>query len=51
MPKTIYIDRKKLKLSRDKFEEMLKKDKRAAEILKKEKEEHDELIKKLKEEK
>lgn len=51
MPKTIYVDRKKLKLSREKFEETLKKDPKAAEIMKKEKEEHDKLTKKLKEEK
>ena len=49
MPKTIYVDRKKLKLNRKKYEEMLKKDPKAAEILKKEKEEHDKLTKKLKE--
>lgn len=49
MPKTIYVDRKKLTLSREKFEEMLKKDPKATEILKKEKEEHDKLTKKLKE--
>jgi len=51
MPKTIYVDRKKLKLSREKFDEMLEKDPKAAEILKKEKEEYDKLTKKLKEEK
>jgi len=37
MPKTIYVDQKKLMLSREKFEEILKKDPKAAEILKKEK--------------
>ena len=51
MSKTIYVDRKRLKLSREKFEEMLKKDTKAAKIMKKEKEEHDKLTKKLKEEK
>lgn len=51
MRKTIYVDRKKLKLSREKFEEMLKKDPKAAEIMKNEKEEHDKIIKKLMEEK
>jgi hypothetical protein len=49
MPKTIYVDRKKLKQSRKDFEENLKKNPKAAEILKKEKEEFDILTKKLKE--
>ena len=51
MPKTIYVDRKKLKLSREKFVEMLMGDKKAAEIMKKEKEKQDKLIKELMEEK
>ena len=51
MPKTIYVDRKKLKQSREKFEESLKKDRKAAKIMKEEAEEHDKLTKKLKEEK
>jgi len=41
MPRTIYVDREKLSLSREKFVEMLKK----------EKEEHDKLTKELMEEK
>ena len=48
MPKTTYIDRKKLKLSRKQFEEVIKKDPKSAEILKKEKEGHDKLTEKLK---
>ena len=51
MPKSIYVDRKKLKLSRENFEEMMKKDPGAAEIMRKEKEEFDKLTKRLKEEK
>jgi len=51
MSKIVYVDRKKLKQSREKFEETLKKDPKAAKILKEEKEEHDKLTKKLKEEK
>ena len=51
MPRTIYVDREKLSLSREKFVEMLKKDRKAAEIMKKEKEEHDKLTESLKEEK
>ena len=47
MPRTIYVDREKLQLSREKFEEMLKKDPKAAEIMKKEKEEYDKLTKEL----
>jgi hypothetical protein len=51
MPKSIYVDRKKLKLNRKQFEEMLKKDPKAAKNMKEEKAEHDKLTKKLKEEK
>jgi len=51
MPRTIYVDLKKLNLSRKEFVEMLKKDPKAAEILNTEKKEYDKLTKKLKEDK